>query len=182
MDPLLGEIKIFAGSFAPVNWHFCDGTHISISDNNALFALIGTTYGGNGSSDFALPDLRGRFPIGQGTGPGLTGKPLGFNGGTETETLTITETPAHSHFIKASMSTTASVATPSGATFLGPVVVPGQTGYGYINNTTGGTKKVLDDSVIHPFVGGGQSHDNMMPSKAINFIICTVGIFPTPNY
>lgn len=179
MDPFLGEIKIFAGSFAPVNWHFCDGSVLDIPQYAALYALIGTTYGGNGTTTFAVPDLRGRLPIGQGTGPGLTQKPMGAKGGTETAGLILPETPSHTHLIKASIATTASVATPSAATYLGPVVVDGQTGFGYVNNVSTGVKRVLDDSVIHPFAGGGQPHNNMMPSKAINFIICTVGIFPT---
>ena len=179
MDPFLGDIKIFAGSFAPVNWLFCDGSVLNIAQYNALYALIGTTYGGNGSTTFAVPDLRGRLPIGQGTGPGLTQKPMGAKGGTETAGLVLPETPAHTHLIKASMSTTASVVVPTPDTYLGPLVVEGQTGLGYVSNVSAGTKKVLDDSVIHPFIGGGQPHINMMPSKAINFIICTAGIFPT---
>ena len=95
MDPFLGEIKIFAGSFAPVNWLFCDGSVLNIAQYNALYALIGTTYGGNGSTTFAVPDLRGRLPIGLGTGPGLTPKPIGAKGGTETAGLVLPETPAH---------------------------------------------------------------------------------------
>ena len=181
MDPILGEIKIFAGSYAPANWNFCDGRFLSINQYNALFALIGTTYGGDGKTTFALPDLRGRLPIGQGTGPGLTSRTLGLDGGTEAVTLTIAETPPHSHLVKASMSTTASVTIPSANTYLGPVVVAGQTGYGYVSNVGGGVKSVLDKSVIYPFVGGGLPHDNMMPSMAINFIICIAGLWPDSN-
>ena len=181
MNPILGEIKIFAGSFAPAYWFFCDGSILNIAQYNALYALIGTTYGGNGSTTFAVPDLRGRLPIGQGTGPGLTSRTLGLNGGTEAVTLTTAETPSHSHLVKASMSTTASVTSPSTTTYLGPVVVPGQTGYGYVSNVEGGVKSALDKSVIYPFGAGGQPHDNMMPSMAINFIICTVGLWPETN-
>lgn len=181
MDPILGEIRIFAGSFAPVNWNLCDGSLLNVSEYEALFALIVTTYGGNGTTNFAVPDLRGRLPIGQGTGPGLTAKPMGLIGGTETVTLATAETPVHSHLVKASMSTTASATNPSDSTYLGPVVVPGETGYAYVSNVAGGVNNVLDNRVIQPFVGGGQAHDNMMPSKAINFIICTAGIWPDSN-
>lgn len=178
MNPFIGEIKIFAGSFAPLNWHFCDGSILDTTEYLLLYDLIGTTYGGNGTTTFAVPDLRGRLPIGLGTGPGLTPKTIGAKGGTETAGLILPETPAHTHLIKASMSTTASVTVPSPNTYLGPLVVEGQTGFGYVNNVTTGVKTVLDDSVIHPFFGGGQAHNNMMPSKAINFIICTEGMFP----
>jgi microcystin-dependent protein len=182
MDPILGEIRIFAGSFAPVNWNFCDGSLLNLSEYEVLFTLINTTYGGNGTTNFAVPDLRGRLPIGQRSGPGLTTRPLGLNGGTEAVTLTTAEIPAHSHLVKASMATTASVTNPSDSTYLGPVVVPGETGYGYVSNVAGAVNNVLDNSVIQPFVGGGQAHDNMMPSMAINFIICTAGSWPDSNY
>jgi microcystin-dependent protein len=181
MDPFLGEIKIFAGTFAPVNWHFCDGGLLNISTYQPLFALLATTYGGDGVNNFAVPDLRGRIPIGQGAGLGLTPRVRGTKGGTEVESLTAAQIPAHTHYVKASTLTTASVVNPTNLTYLGPVVVPNQTGYGYVNNITGGTKMTLDDSVVHPFVGGKQAHSNMMPTMALNYIICTVGIYPQGN-
>lgn len=181
MDPFVGEIKIFAGTFAPENWRFCDGSLLSISVYNPLYSLLGTTYGGDGITNFALPDLRGRIPVGQGSGPGLTPRIRGAKGGTEAETLITAQIPAHTHYVKASTLTTASVVNPTNLTYLGPVVVPNQTGYGYVNNISGGTKRTLDDSVVHPFVGGNQSHNNMMPTMTLNYIICTVGLYPQSN-
>ncbi len=181
MDPFLGEIKIFAGTFAPVNWHFCDGALLSISAYQPLYSLLGTTYGGDGVTTFAVPDLRGRIPIGQGSGPNLTPRLRGSSGGAEDVTLTDAQIPAHTHLIRASTVTTASVVNPTNLTYLGPVVVPGQTGYGYVNNITGGTKMTLDTSVVHPFVGGNQAHSNMMPTMTLNYIICTTGLYPQGN-
>src|SRR5262245_29652358 len=97
MDNYLGEIRLFAGNFAPRGWRFCDGGLLPIAENDALFNLLGTTYGGDGVSTFALPDLRGRVAIGQGTGPGLTNRPLGEPGGTESVTLVLGQCPAHTH-------------------------------------------------------------------------------------
>jgi len=181
MDCFLGEIRIFAGTYAPEYWHICDGTLLTIQGNEALFSLLGTTYGGDGRTSFALPDLRGRIPIGQGAGPNLTPRLRGSYGGTEAVTLTEAQIPAHTHYVKASTVTTASVVNPTNLTYLGPVVVPNQTGYGYVNNITGGTKMTLDTSVVHPFIGGNQAHSNMMPTMALNYIICTMGIYPQGN-
>ena len=179
MDCFLGEIRIFAGTYAPVDWHICDGSLLTIQGNDALYSLLGTTYGGDGRTNFALPDLRGRIPIGQGTGPNLTPRLRGSSGGTEAVTLTETQIPAHTHYIKASTVTTASVVNPTNLTYLGPVVIPSQTGYGYVNNITGGTKVALDTSVVHPFKGEYQPHSNMMPTMTLNYIICLAGMYTT---
>lgn len=179
MDCFLGEIRIFAGTYAPEYWHICDGTYLAIQGNEALFSLLGTTYGGDGLTRFALPDLRGRIPIGQGAGPNLTPRLLGSYGGTEAVTLTEAQIPAHTHSVKASTVTTASVVNPTNLTYLGPVDVPNKTGYGYVNNITGGIKATLDTNVIHPFKGGYEPHCNMMPTMTLNYIICLSGIYPT---
>src|SRR5437867_1864890 len=97
LEPFYGEIRMFAGNFAPRNWAFCQGQILPIAQNTALFSLLGTTYGGNGSTTFALPDLRGRVPIHQGQGTGLSSYTMGQNGGTESETLTVNQMPAHKH-------------------------------------------------------------------------------------
>lgn len=182
MDPFLGEIKIFAGNYAPQDWLICDGRLVNIADYNALFALLGTVYGGNGATTFALPDLRGRLPIGQGTGVGLTNKPLGSRGGSEGITLTLDQTPMHNHAVKVSKTTTSNVVNPSALTYLGPAVVSGSTGYCFANNFTTGTKRSLDDSALLPYQGGNSAHSNIMPFIALNYIICVAnGIYPTAS-
>ena len=101
-QPFIGEIRIFAGNFAPVNWAFCDGAIMAIAQNDALFNLIGTTYGGDGQNTFALPDLQGRLPIHQGTGPGLSPRTIGEKGSSETVTLTLNQIPDHTHPLRCS--------------------------------------------------------------------------------
>ena len=112
-EPFLAEIRTFAGNFEPTGWAFCDGRLLSISQNTALFSLLGTTYGGNGTSNFALPDLRGRAPMNAGNGPGLTPRSLGENGGAETVTISPAQAPAHGHAFHAS-SGSGNSADPSG--------------------------------------------------------------------
>lgn len=179
MDPYLGEIRIFAGNFAPQDWLICDGSLLSINSYTPLFSLLGTLYGGDGVNNFGIPDLRGRMPIGRGQGTELTNWVLGAHGGTEIENINVAQTPLHTHSVKASTSKTQSIKNPTSNSILGPLVVSNQVGYAYVN--TAGTIKTLDDSVIHPFPGGGQPHNNMMQSFAFTFIICTSGIYPTSN-
>ena len=166
-DPFLGEIRMFAGNYAPVDWNFCDGTLLSIASNDALYTLLGTTYGGDGNVNFALPDLRGRLPLYQ--GPGFV---LGQAGGRETVTLVTAEMPAHSHpFLAASNAGTASSpqnnvpATTSNGNFL------------YINENTTGP---MAANAISMTVGG-QSHENFQPYLCVDFIISLFGIFPSPT-
>ena len=165
-QPYVGEIRMFAGNFAPAGWMFCEGQLLPISENETLFNLIGTTYGGDGESTFALPDLRGRIPIHQGNG-----FILAETGGAEEITLTVNQIPAHSHPLLAS--TNASQDT----TPLNKVV--GQSGSAliYIQDVT--------DSNMSPqavsSVGGSQPHTNFQPYLCINFIISLFGIFPSPT-
>ena len=181
MDPITGEIRIFAGNFIPVGWLLCNGSVLNTADYPALSSLIGAIYGGNGSSTFALPDLRGRLSIGSGTGPALTPRPLGTSGGTEMVTVTVANIPQHTHTIKVSKTTANNVANPGATTYLGSVVVPGSQGYAYLPASIPNLKAVkLDPSVITPFSGGGQSHPNVMPVMALNYIICTNGLYPSP--
>ncbi len=158
--PYVGEISIFAGNFAPVGWALCHGQLLQISEYDALFSLIGTIYGGDGQSTFALPDLRGRIPIHQGTGPGLPARIIGETGGTETVTLTANHLPAHSH----SMVT-------------GVVRGTGTQGAGLTSGTELGTLTAPTSTNT----GGGASHQNMPPFLGLNFIISLEGIYPSPS-
>jgi microcystin-dependent protein len=164
-EPFLGSIIIFGGNFAPRGWAFCAGQLLPINQNTALFSLLGTTYGGNGQTTFALPDLRGRAPIGFGQGPGLSNYDLGQQGGVENVTLTIPELAAHTHTQPAS---TAEETTnrPSNA-------FPAKGGvYAGTSDTTMGAGGAT---------GGGQPHENRQPYTAMNYIIALQGIFPSRN-
>jgi microcystin-dependent protein len=171
----LGEIKMFAGNFAPVGWALCDGSLLPISQNTALFSLLGTTYGGNGTTTFALPDLRGRFPMHPGTGTNLTPRALGDVGGQETVTLTTAQMPVHTHTATAGAdSTVATTDKPQSA-------LPGRNAsatpsYGKTANTT-----LEPPAVVVAPAGGGQPHPNMPPFECVNFIIALQGIFPARN-
>ena len=165
-QPYVGEIRIFAGNFAPAGWAFCDGSLQPISENETLFQLIGTTYGGDGESTFALPDLRGRLPIHQGNG-----YILAETGGAESVTLTSQQIPAHTHAMVASTLT----GTQNGAT--GNVLASGSSISLY---RTGTPSAALASQTIAP-AGGSQPHDNMQPYLCINYIISLFGIFPSPT-
>jgi len=161
MDQYFATILMFAGNFAPVGTEFCNGQLMSISQNSALFSLIGTTFGGNGTTNFALPDMRGRVPMHSGQGPGLTNRLLGEKGGEEKVSLNINQIPMHIH---------ATVG--SGAA------------------STHGSGKVLSDSAsiytdapatktLGAPAGGDQQHSNLQPYLCVNFVICTQGIYPS---
>ena len=168
-QPYVGEIRMFAGNFAPAGWMFCEGQLLPISENETLFQLIGTTYGGDGESTFALPDLRGRIPIHQGNG-----FILAETGGAEEITLTVAQVPAHSHPLLAT-SDAASGTTPSSNVVLARAVNPTVTPYGSDNPTTS-----LHPSSVSP-VGGSQPHTNFQPYLCVNYIISLFGIFPSPT-
>jgi len=167
--PYVGEIKIFAGNFAPVGWAFCEGQLVPISENEVLFNLIGTTYGGDGQATFALPDLRGRLPIHM--GGGFT---IGETGGVETVTLTASQIPAHTHAL---LGTTngASAAAPGSDVVLGRTASSVITPYGADAPLT-----TLSPSSIGT-VGGSQPHNNFQPYVCVNFIISLFGVFPPVN-
>ena len=174
MDPLIAEIKLFGGNFAPRGWAYCDGQLLSIASNQALFSILGTTYGGDGRTTFALPDLRGRAPIAPGTGPGLTNHQLGQRGGTESSTLNVTNLPAHTHSMNAS-NDTASVGSPAsnslGTAARGGTVLPyapGAANQVAMGSTTGSA-------------GGNIPVNNMQPYLALNYIIALVGVYPSRN-
>jgi microcystin-dependent protein len=165
-QPYVGEIRMFAGNFNPAGWMFCDGALLPISENETLFQLIGTTYGGDGQSTFALPDLRGRLPIHQGNG--FT---LAENGGVETVTLTVNQITSHTHPMLAS-SDPATVPNPQSN-----VLSTTATATPYFNITPA---TPLSPQAIPP-VGGSQPHTNLQPFLCINFIISLFGIFPSPT-
>ena len=167
--PYIGEIRMFGGTYAPLGWALCQGQLLPISENEALFQLIGTTYGGDGESTFALPDLQGRLPVHHGTGRSGTTFPLGEIGGTEQVTLTVQQIPVHSHALLAT--------TDAGSTTnpVGNVLARG--GNTYIQ---GGTDAALNPGSVAP-VGGSQPHDNRQPYLCINFIISLFGVFPQPT-
>ena len=175
-QPFIGEIRMFGGSFAPAGWAFCAGQLLPISENDTLFVLIGTTYGGDGQSTFGLPDLRGRVPVHAGTGGGGTFT-LGETGGTESVTLTTQQIPTHNHLVT---STTAGGAgTPGPTTIMadqGPAGAP-VSAYLPFNNVT----QVALRSSIVGLTGGNQPHDNMQPFLVVSYIISLFGIFPSQN-
>jgi microcystin-dependent protein len=171
-DPYIGEIRMFGGNYAPVGWAFCDGRLLAISQNDALFNLIGTTYGGDGQSTFALPDLRGRLPIHQGQGPGITQNyVIGQLAGIETVTLTTAQIPLHNHTFAASAAT-ATNPSPSGN-----VVATSPTIEMYVLDVAG--PQLVATAVQG--TGNNVPHDNMMPYLTISYIISLQGIYPSQS-
>jgi microcystin-dependent protein len=175
-DAYLGEIRMFAGLQPPQYWQFCNGQILNISGNEALYSLIGVTYGGNGSTTFALPDLRGRVPVGQGTAvsPPLSPRTLGQTGGVTTVTLTAAQMPTHTHQVMAA-NANATADTPSnGVVFAGS----GSNTTLYTKVDPSDTSFVFDPNAVSSS-GGSLPHDNVMASRGINFIICVNGLFPS---
>ena len=170
-EPFVGEIRMFAGNFAPRGWALCDGQLLAVSQNDALFSLFGTIYGGDGRTTFGLPELRGRIPIHAGTGPGLTPRQLGSKAGRENETLTSNQMPSHNHDFSVSAD---------------PGTIQKPTGQYLASSSTVRLFRPtppnvsLDQSMIE-FTGGSQQHNNIMPYLCINFIVALVGIYPSRN-
>jgi microcystin-dependent protein len=169
--PYVGEIRMFAGNFAPAGWLFCNGAPLPISENEVLFQIIGTTYGGDGEETFNLPNLQSRIPIHQGTGPSGTTYILGEAGGVESVTLTVNQIPSHTHpAIGAAVTgdqTSADNALPANSVTITP----------YLNTSP---DAAFNAAAIAP-VGGSQPHDNMQPYLCINFIISLFGVYPSPT-
>ena len=168
-EPFVGEIRMFAGNFAPRGWAYCDGQLLAVSQNDALFSLLGTIYGGDGRTNFGLPDMRGRIPIHAGSGPGLSDRRLGAKSGSETTTVNVDQLPAHTH--------------PSASTNSANEGNPA----GNVVADTGSKNIYADDaapavnfsSSSSQWVGGSQSHSNMMPYLCIHYIIALFGIYPS---
>lgn len=177
MEPFLGQISIFACNFAPTRWALCQGQLLPISQYTALFSLLGVNFGGNGVNTFALPDLRGRAPLGMGQGPGLSPYAIGEVGGAEGVTINSSTYPTHSHALNAAAGTAGSNA-PAGA-----VEAEGQTGGrgGSVNlalYSASGTRTPLAPAALSAAAGGSGPHDNRQPYLALNFCIALAGIFP----
>jgi microcystin-dependent protein len=171
-DPFIAEIRIFGFNFAPVGWTTCSGQLMAISQNTALFSLLGTTYGGNGTSTFALPDLRSRIPIGVGQGAGLSQRVLGETAGEENVTLLNTELAAHTHPANCN-SNMGNSYDPDGNVW--SVDAGGNNEYG-----SGSVAGSMSPGALS-LTGGGQPHANIQPSLAVNFCIALQGIFPSRN-
>jgi len=170
MDPFLGEIRLFGFNFAPNGWALCQGQVMSIAQNTALFSLLGTYYGGNGQTTFALPDLRGRVALAQGQGPGLTNRDIGEVFGEENHTLITQEMPMHSHLVSANK--TSDSTDPTNA-------FPSNDSRNPLNvyaTTSDGTK--MNPAMVNN-AGGSQPHNNMQPSLVLNYCIALNGIFPS---
>ena len=175
----IGAIMIFAGNFAPRGWALCNGQVLSIAQNTALFSILGTTYGGNGQTTFALPDLRGRVAVSQGQGPGLTNYVLGEVTGTENVSLLITEMPAHNH----AATTAINVSARADQEAIVDAVLGQVTGTNLFAARPDGTS-LMNPGMVTVTVGvagGSQPHNNIQPLLAINYIICTEGLFPSRN-
>ncbi len=170
-DPFVGEIRMFAGNFAPRNYALCDGQLLAVSQNDALFSLFGTIYGGDGRTTFGLPDLRGRVPLHYGSGPGLTPRVIGNKSGSETATVSEAQLPAHSHPMQA---TEDLADTPNPG---GKIAARSTSVDLYISEAPGTALRT--DSITA--VGGGQAHPNLMPYLCVNFIVALFGVYPSRN-
>ena len=168
-EPFVGEIRMFAGNFAPRGWAFCDGQLLAVSQNDALFSLLGTIYGGDGRTTFGLPDLRGRIPLHAGTGPGLSPRRLGSKAGAENETLTTNQLASHSHDWNVNTAN-ATGGAPQGKVLAKPVAMR-------IFRPQNQDSSLASTTIAN--TGGSQSHTNLMPTLCINFIIALVGIYPS---
>src|SRR3954449_4613998 len=170
MDPFVAEIRIFPFNFAPKGWAWCDGQILPLSQNTALFSLLGTTYGGDGKSTFALPDLQGSAPMHPGQGPGLSLHDLGESGGSDTVTLLASETPVHRHDVFAVAADPGDLQAPSATRAL----ARSGAGFAYVPGAAGAT---LAPVALAPS-GGDQPHNNMQPYLTFNFNIALQGVFP----
>jgi microcystin-dependent protein len=171
MDPFVAEIRVFAFNFAPKGWAFCDGQLLPLSQNTALFSLLGTVYGGDGKSTFALPDMQGRAPMHPGQGPGLSLHDLGETGGSETVTLLESEMPAHNHTLRAT------VEDGTQGTLTNGVTVSTSVG-GALYQTTTNTNLVSMAAQSLSLAGGSLPHNNLQPYLTLNFNIALQGVFP----
>ena len=171
-SPFVAEITIFPGNFAPKSWALCNGQILPITQNTALFSLLGTTYGGDGKSNFALPDLQGRLPLHFGQGPGLTPRVLGEKAGSEGVSLTTSQLPSHNHTVSQGASSTADSPSPLGR-------YPALSSNGTPYSSTAGAKMAGATAASLAPAGGGQPHNNVMPSLCLNFIIALQGVFPS---
>lgn len=189
MEGTIGEVRMFAGNFAPRAWAFCEGQLLSIAQNQALFSILGTTYGGDGRTTFALPDLRGRAPIGPGTGPGLTTRKLGQRSGAETNQLTQNQLPAHTHNAAVNLR---GVVSPLANSDTGNDGIPSSLAYpaepnpsnniyhtGTPDTTLGPSPVTITGGVVVSNTGANQPINNMQPFLGLYYVICMQGVFPS---
>lgn len=188
MEGYIAVLWLFAGNFAPRGWAFCQGQILSIAQNTALFSLLGTTYGGNGQTTFALPDLRGRVPVGAGQGPGLPSVNLGEVSGEPTHTLIITEMPAHNHTTQVTVRASDGTGNPTPTTTNVPtnnyLTAPVDSRNNAVNiytTTSNTTLNANSTQVVVGIAGGSQPHNNMQPYLGMNYVICMEGLFPSRN-
>lgn len=174
-QPFIGQILAVGFNFVPSGWLPCDGSQQSISEYETLYALLGTTYGGNGTTTFAMPDLRGRSPLNAGQGSGLSTYVLGQTGGSETVTLSTNQIALHNHLVKVSAST-ANSGTPGGNVVIGQLVTAPASALAAAPGTT-----TMAPGVIGSTTGGNQPHENRQPFSTVNYIICAYGIYPSQN-
>ena len=174
-QPFVGEIRMFGFSRTPNGWQACDGSLLSIAEYEVLFTLIGTTYGGDGQNTFAVPDLRGRLPIHQGQGPGLSSYVIGQVSGTETVTLNTLQMPAHTHTV---LATTAAATTGNITNAIIPGAVSGETMYA--TDITGGAPFTVAPVSVTA-AGGSQPHENTMPTLTVQYCIAWAGIYPSQS-
>lgn len=172
--PILGEIKIIGWNFAPQGWAFCNGQFLPINQNQALFSILGTSFGGNGQTTFALPDFRGKVPIHQGKGFGGSPYTVGEKGGQEVHTLTLSEMAAHNHFMNVSTTSTDNAATSGNSNYWG------KTADNTLLYASGQGNSAMSPATCGP-IGGSQPHENRQPYLVLNFIIALVGVFPSRN-
>ncbi|MEO0868046.1 MAG: tail fiber protein [Cyanobacteria bacterium J06642_11] len=172
-DPFIGEVRIFAGNFAPRGWAFCNGQLLPIEQNTALFSILGTNYGGDGRRTFGIPDLQGRAPMHPGRGPGLTNRRLGQKVGAETITLNSMDIPAHAHAIKADKIDRS----PAESNDPSNRILGATTSANYKTASFGNLVRMSNQALSS--AGGGQSHNNMQPFLAINFVIALQGLYPS---
>ncbi|QUL37815.1 phage tail protein [Erythrobacter sp. JK5] len=178
MDPFIGQIVMFGGNFAPRGWAFCDGQLLSIAQNTALFSILGTIYGGDGRTNFALPEMRGRVVMHEGNGPGLDPKNLGERGGVNTNTLTVNNLPPHNH--TATLHAESDVGTSGNPTNSMLGVITGANKI-YAPSVPAANVPMHPDSIVVSNTGSGQSFTNEPPYTVVNYIIALVGTFPSRN-
>jgi microcystin-dependent protein len=176
MECFIGEIRLFAGNYAPEGWALCNGQILPIAQNEVLFTLFGTTYGGDGSTTFALPNLQSRIPVGQGQAPGMQQYALGATGGMDTVTLTTANLPSHTH----AMSVVSAVGTATSPQNNYPAQASGNFTYYAPTNATGFASVDMDPHMITS-EGSGQAHDNCMSTTALTYIIALTGVFPSQS-
>ena len=176
-DQYVAEIRMFAGNFAPVDWAMCNGQILPISQYTALFSLLGTYYGGNGTSNFALPNLQGATPMQQGQGPGLSPRDLGETGGEQTVTVLSTQMPAHSHFFECVTDVGTVAASSNNYLGTGSAGPPNRATKGLLYSSNAPNAQMNPSATS--FAGGNQPHNNLMPYQVVNFIIALQGVFPS---